>query len=787
MLYNYIKIAFRHLTRNSVYSFINVAGLAVGIACAILIFLWVANEISYNRFHANYDRIYQLEMNQEFADGVSTQASMPYVLKDVLKEKSSKIKRVTLTNWGEENLLTAGEKSLTKKGLSVSEEFLQIFQFELLAGDRANALNDPNSIVISQSTAKAFFGERDPINQFIKVDNGKDLKVTGIFKDIPFNSTLEFDYLLPFAFYESTQSWIKYVKDNWQAYSFQMYVELEENQSETAVNEAIKTIIADRNPEAKKTMLFLYPMSDWRLYSTFENGKAAGGIIEYVKLFSAIAVLILVIACINFMNLATARSEGRAREVGVRKSVGSRRKDLIFQFLGESIFISFISFVLAVGLVELSLPLYNVLIGKNLSIDYTNSSIIFGGIALVVLTGFIAGSYPAFYLSSFQPSKVLKGKPSAGKKGSTPRKVMVTLQFGFSIFLIIGTFVIYQQIIHVKNRQVGYDRENLLLVWTTGDIEKNFKTLREELVNTEEVKSMCKSNSPVTAVFSTNTAEWRGMDPNTKVSFSTIATEYDYTETLGIKMLQGRDFSRDFVSDSNAMVINQAALDIMGLQNPIGEEVKMNNSFHIIGVMENVIMTDPSKAVEPLVMIFSPTWSSTISVRMNKTNDFQKSIAAIEKVFKKYSPAFPFEYRFADQEFDKKFASINLISRLASLFAILAIIITCLGLFGLAAFTAEQRSKEVGIRKVMGASVTNLVLMISKDFSRLVIFAFIISAPFAWWALNNFLEQYPYRVKIQWWILPLAGMFALVLALIIVSTQAFKAASGDPIKSLRSE
>jgi putative ABC transport system permease protein len=793
MFYNYIKIAFRHLTRNSVYSFINIAGLSVGIACAILILLWVTNELSYDRFQANYDQLYKVELNQQLSEGINTQPQIPFPLKEAIRNKSSQIKYTVLTNWGEGNLLTVGDKGYNKYGISATEDFFKMFSFNMIAGDPNTALTDPTSMVITEATAKTLFGNNDPMNQLIKIDNNKVLKVTGVVKDVPVESAFKFDYVFPFAFYEATQPWVKFTIDNWKSNSFQMYALLQPNAQVEIVNASIKNLIKENNPDGKNMTLFLHPMSQWRLYSKFENGKAVGGLIDYVQLFSAIAILVLIIACINFMNLSTARSESRAREVGIRKSVGSRRKELIAQFLGESIFISFIGLALAICLVELSLPFYNELVGKKLFVDYADPLWILAGATLVLGTGLIAGSYPAFYLSNFQPAKVLKGKILSGKNGSSPRKVLVTLQFGFSIFLIIGTFVIYQQIMHVKNREVGYDRENLMLIWTTSDIEANFTTLRDELLRTGEVKAVCKSNSPITKVFShvfsPDNVQWKGMDPSARISFVNIGTEYDYTETLGIKILEGRDFSRDFKSDSSAIVINKAALDVMGLKDPIGEKVTMwgNVEATIIGVMENVVMDDPAKPVEPLIMIFNPTWSSTVAVRMNKAADFQNSISKIESVFKKYGPAYPFEYRFADAEFDRKFSTISLIGKLASLFASLAIVITCLGLFGLAAFTAEQRSKEIGIRKVMGASVSNLILLISKDFSRLVIFAFIFSAPFAWWALNNFLEQYPYRVEIQWWVLPVAGIIALMLALIIVSTQALRAATSDPIKSLRSE
>ena len=708
-------------------------------------------------------------------------------MKETIKDKSSQIKHVVMTNWGEGNMLQVGEKRLNKLGLSASEDFFKVFTFNMVKGDPNTALSDPSSIVITESTAKTFFDNADPINQLIKVDNGQELKVTGVVKDVPRQSFFRFDYVMPFAYYEATQSWVRYSKDNWNNNSFQMYVQLQPGASEAEVNKSIENIIKDNNPKAPTAKLFLHPMSKWRLYSNFENGINSGGMIEYVRLFTAIAIFVLVIACINFMNLATARSESRAREVGIRKSVGSRRKELIFQFLGESVMVTFISSVLALVLVELVLPSYNLLVNKNIFIDYSNPWLWSIALGWVLVIGIFSGSYPAFYLSSFQPVKVLKGKVNVGKGATTPRKVLVTLQFGFSIFLIIGTIVIYQQIMHVKNRDMGYDRENLMQIWTNGELETNFQTIREELVRTGVVKSVCKSNSPITSIFSNNEVKWEGM-PDQRVGFSTIATEYDYTETMGIKMIEGRDFSRDFKSDSMAVIVNQAAVDLMGMEEPLGQKIIYNDQeLEIIGVMPNVVMDSPYQPVEAMTLIFDPDWSSTITLRLNKTENLAKSITKVETVFKKLNPTYPFEFRFADADFERKFATINLISRLATIFASLAIIITCLGLFGLAAFTAEQRTKEVGIRKVMGASVSSLVLLISKDFSRLVIFGFLVSGPIAWWFLNNFLERYTYRISIMWWILPLAGATALVLALIIVSTQALKAATANPSQSLRSE
>lgn len=788
MLRNYIKIAFRSLLKNQTYSIINIGGLAIGLASSILIFLWVADEYSYDTFHVNYNNIYQVYNQAEWNGHIGTGNSQPYPLREALLAQSSGIKHVVMTNWGEGNMLQVGETRLNKYGLNASEDFFKVFTYEWLSGDPATALNELTSIVITESTAKALFNSTDALNKTIRIENSDELKVTGVVKDSPKQSFLEYDYILPFSYYEKTNPWIRnFAKTSWDSNSFQMYVLLQDGASKDDVEKAVVNLIRDNNPKSPTAKLLLHPMSMWRLYSNWEEGVNTGGQIVYVRLFTAIAIFVLIIACINFMNLATARSESRAREVGIRKSIGSRRKELIFQFLGESITVTAIAFLLAIVLVELALPSYNLLVKKNIFIDYGDGQLWLAAIGLVLLIGTLSGSYPSLYLSSFDAVKVLKGKVNLGKGASTPRKVLVTLQFGFSIFLIVGTIVIYQQIQFVKNRDMGYDRENLVQMWINGEMRDNFSSIREELLRTGVVQSVCKSNSPVTAIFSNNEVKWQGKENTQRVAFSTIATEYDYIQTMGVKMIEGRDFSREF-NDSLSVIVNEAALKIMGMADPIGKKLEINNTqFNIVGVIPDMVMDSPYTPVQPMTLLFDPSWSSTVTLRLTKTNDLPASMAKVEAVFKKLNPNYPFQYRFTDVDFEKKFSSINLISRLAGIFAGLAIFITCLGLFGLAAFTAEQRTKEVGVRKVMGASVSSLVLLISKDFSRLVIFAFLISAPVSWWFLNDFLQRYEYRIEVAWWVLLAVGVFALVLALIIVSTQALKAAVMNPTRSLRSE
>lgn len=788
MFRNYFVVMVRNLFKNGFYSFINISGLALGITCSILILLWVADETSFDNFIPKADRLYQVWVRAQFDGKISSWTSVPLPTYEAFKTANSNIARMAVTDWGGEHLITVGENRLIKDGYWVSEEFLEMFEYPLLSGNAEQVLDEPPSIVITESTAKSLFGEEDPINKIIRLDNEYDLKVTGILKDVPGNSSFQFDFLMPWKFREQNNQWVRDNTTNWGNYSFQVFAELNDPKNHADVEKSVKMMLQEHGEVDTKPEYFLYPMERWRLFSNFDNGVETGGMNDYVQMFTIIAIFIIIIACINFMNLATARSERRAREVGVRKSVGSKRRELILQFIGESTFIAFIAFAIAILAAQLLLPSYNNLVDKKLLIDYTSSQFWIYSLGMILLVGIVSGSYPAFYLSSFHPVQVLKGKPSVGRGTSTPRKILVTLQFGFSILLIIGTIVIYQQIQLVKGRQLGYDQENLMAVSYTNEVSKNYRAIKLELLNTGVVEAVTKSNSQITDINSNNFLGWPGKPEDLRVIFTTIATEYDYAKTMGIKILEGRDFSEDFKSDTAAIVINKAALALMNLEDPIGTELDLwGGKRKLIGVVDDVLMGSPFQPVKPMFVILEPEWIDAVTIRLKKTSDLQASINAVKTVFEKYAPAYPFEYRFADQEFQKKFTTINLTSTLASLFATLTIVITGLGLFGLAAFTAEQRTKEIGIRKVLGASVPNLVGLMSRDFSVLVIIAFMISSPVAWWFLTEYLERYTIRTTVAWWIFPLTGLIALSFALLIVSTQALKAARANPANSLRSE
>jgi ABC-type antimicrobial peptide transport system permease subunit len=788
MFKSYLKIAIRNLTRNSIYSFINIGGLAIGLACSVLILLWVWDEISFDRFHENDTQLGQLYFNNHFSDNVSTSQAVPLGPYEFLKTYDARIKNTCMAYWPSNALLSNGEKKLYQLGRMVTPEFLEMFRFPMLKGSPDNALDHPRSIVITESLSKALFGNNDPLNQTIKLDNSYELKVTGVLKDLPANSTFQFKYLASWAIY-GEQDWAKRDRDNWDNESYPVFIELQPGANMQEVSNAIRDLPNQKikEPEFKREA-FILPVSDWHLRSKFENGIQNGGMIDFVRNFSIIAALILVIACINFMNLATARSERRAREVGIRKTVGSVRKELIGQFLGESILITGIAFVIALVFVEIALPTYNALVDKKLFIDYSSPWVWLLAIGVVGITGILAGSYPAFYLSSFNPASVLKGKIQTGSMSATPRRVLVVLQFFFSVILIFGTIVIYMQIDFTKGRSLGYDNENLINIEGNEEMSNKFNAIKKQLLESQVAVSVTSSSSPVTAIYGNNTFDWPGKPQGQTILFSRVQVGYDYAKTMGIKILEGRDFSEEFKSDSSAMLINQAALEVMGVDKPIGMEVSMwSRKWKIVGVLENVIMDSPFSQVRPGFFILDNGYRSYVTARLAKTTDLTLALEKTKNIFEKLNPSYPLVYEFVDQDFASKYKSINLVSSLATVFAFLALFITSLGLFGLVTFTAEQRTKEIGIRKIMGATTINIVQLISKDFTRLVLAGFAIAAPLAWWLMNDYLSQFSYRIHIAWWILPATGLVALAVTLLIVCSQALKAASANPSQSLRSE
>lgn len=788
MLRNFIKITFRNLLKNKLYSIINILGLSIGIVCSILIWLWVSDEVSFDKFLPKYKKLHQVWVHATFDGKINTWRSIPLPTYEAMKTAHSSVSNAVVTGWGGDKLLTVGETRVIKPGYFVSEEFLDMFEYPLIAGDPSVVLDDPYSVVISESLAQTLFENEDPLGQTIRFEDQVNLNVTGILKDVPGNSSFEFDFLVPWKQREMINEWVARNKTNWGNYSFQVFVELQDENAQKEVDEAIADMLAENGEDDMPRRLFLHPLKQWRLHSNFINGVTKEGRNDHVNLFSVIAIFILVIACINFMNLATARSERRAREVGIRKSLGSTRQYLMLQFMGESLIISIISFALAILVAQLVLPAYNNLVDKDLFIDFGSIGFWQIGIGIVLVTGVLSGSYPAFYLSSFKPVETLKGTIKVGKGATSPRKVLVVMQFGFSVLLLVSTVVIFRQIALVKDRDLGYDQSNLISIDYNDELAENFQVLKTQLLQSGAVESITRSNSRITSINSNNFLSWPGKPENLKVIFTTIAADYDYTKTMGIKVLQGRDFSKSFSTDTSAIVINKAALDLMGLEDPIGTTLDLwGQKRSLIGVIDDVIMGSPYQAVKPMFMIIDQDWISAISVRLKNGGHLNANLKKVEAIFDQYNPAYPFNYEFADVDFQRKFDTINMTQNLATIFSFLAIFITGLGLFGLASFTAEQRSKEIGIRKVLGASILGLITLMSKDFSRLVLIGFAISTPITWYLLDEYLERYPIRVEVQWWVFPLVGVIALLFSLVIVGNQAARVARANPTQSLRDE
>jgi len=792
MFKNYFKITYRNLFKNKVLSFINIFGLAMGMAFAILIGLWMTYETSFDGFHKNKDRIAMVMKNTLFNNEKNTQNSSPLPLYHELKSNFPEVKRASRLTWTESHSLMTGTNKFSRPGLHVDGDFLEMFSFPLIKGSAATALNDPNSIILTESLASALFGKEDPLGKTIKYDNEHVLRVTGLVKDVPKNSTITFDFLAPYQFIIDNNNWIKGNKDNWSNNFLMNLVELKEGVSMEAFSKKIGPLNMQKDKSLKNQTLFLHPMSKWHLYSDFKNWENVGGKIDYVRLFGIIGVFVLLIACINFMNLSTARSELRMKEVGIRKTLGSRRIDLIAQFLSESLLTAALAFLLSLGLIQLLIPYLKDLGFENIHFDASNFSLLGTALILSVITGLVAGSYPALYLSSFLPVRVLKGGNQQGRGAVTFRRVLVVSQFSISVGLIICTVVVFQQIGHARDRSTGYNPNNLLTIDASRDLAVNYDALKQDLLNSGYIESVAKASQPMTATYNIwSDFSWEGKDPHADIALDAIMAEWDFEKTVGLTLKQGRPFSRDYKTDSNAVILNESALKIIGYKDPIGKTMKSaNRVLNIVGIAEDVILTDPFKTVAPLAILFNGSKTDNINailLRLKRAADPAKTLAAIHPIFDKYNPSLPFEYRFGDEEFSKKFTTEKQVGKLSGIFSVLAIFISCLGLFGLAMFLAERRNKEIGIRKVLGASVGSLVALLSKEFVGLVLVSCVIASPIAYWLMKDWLDKYDYRIPFNWSVVVLAGLGAVLIALFTVSFQAIRAAVANPVQSLRDE
>jgi ABC-type antimicrobial peptide transport system permease subunit len=724
--------------------------------------------------------------HRDFNNNVFTDQNMVLPLASTIQKEIPQIKYATVTTHNLSQVLTVGEKQLKKNGYTVGEHFFDIFSWKFIKGNAASALPDAYSVVLTQSTAKALFGDADPMNKTIRIDDDFDAKVSAVVEDAPATSTIKFDYITTFNY---SNDYIKRSMNEWQNSSWLVYVQSVPGADINLLDKRINEIKQSHDPSDKEiSKYFSFPISKWRLYSDFKDGKNVGGMIEYVRLFTIIAVIILMIACVNFMNLSTARSEKRAKEVGVRKTLGSRKAELITQFFAESSLFALIAFALSIIAVVLLLPAFNALVDKQMSLGFSSPSFWLTCLVIILFTGMVAGSYPALYLSSFNPTSVLKGTFVAGKRGVIPRRILVVGQFAISIFLISATIVVYKQIQHTKNRDMGYNPDNLLMIPASRETQKNFTVIKQDLLNSGKIEAVTRTLSPITDIWwRSPSPDWKGKPANTNIIFAGLTSDVDFAKTMGIKMLEGNDFS-GAPSDSAAMILNKAAVEAMGLKSPVGMQMRYGGrEYAVTGVTDNVVMGSPFKPVEPMMIYFNPGAANFISLRLKPTAQLSQALPSIEAIFKKHNPSQPFEFKFADQEFAKKFFTEELISKITDIFAYLAIFISCLGLAGLASFTIEKRIREIGIRKVLGASVNQVLMLISKEFLKLVAIAFLIAVPFTWWMMSNWLSKYDFRVDITIWLFGVVGALMLLLTLAVVGLNTLGAAMRNPVKSLRAE
>jgi len=791
MIKNYIKIAWRNLVKNKIYSAINIVGLAVGMAVAILISLWIKDELSFNKDFKNYDHIVKVIQNSYDGKDVFTVPTAPIPLALELREQhAADFKRLALGQYGGLHIFAFEDKKLSRNGLYAEPELAEILSLHMIQGS-LQGLQDPSSIMINQSMAKAVFGDLDPINKMLKIDNENSLKVSGVYEDFANNTDFKgVDFLLPWSYSLATREWVKNAYNQWNNNSFLIYAQVEESKDIDEVSAKVKNVLVGKPDRFDKPEVILQPMSRWHLYSEFKQGVNTGGAVQYVWMFGLIGLFVLLLACINFMNLSTARSQKRAKEVGIRKTLGSARKQLVLQFLVESILITGLALVLSVFLVWLALPGFNHLAYKDIQLPWENVAFWTAIVGFMFLTGLLSGSYPALYLSSFNPTSVLKGTFKTGRFAAIPRRVLVVFQFTVSVSLIIGTIVIFQQIQYAKNRPIGYDREGLITIYkNTHDLDGKYDLLRNELINSGAAMNMAEASNPATNVNAHLVGfDWPGKNPDINPTFNVSWVTPDFGKTVGWRFVNGRDFSRDFPTDSNAMVLNEAAVRYMELKDPLNETIKFDDdNFHVVGIINDVVMESPFAQAVPTIFMMSYEGLGVITIKTNPERSMHESLSKIETIFKKYDPASPFVYSFVDDDYAKKFAAEQRIGSLATFFAAFAVFISCLGIFGLASFMAEQRIKEIGVRKVLGATVLNLWSLLSKDFIVLVLVSILIAIPASWYFMHNWLQAYEYRTGISLWVFIATTIGVVAITLITVSFQAIKAAVANPVDSLKEE
>ena len=785
MLNNILTTTVRNFWKQKGYTFINVLGLALGLAGSLLILLWVQDERQVDQFHKNSEQLYRVQRNAYFSDGqIFTWQAIPMPLAEALEQQFSEVIHAELHSWENELLVAHGKEGFKEKGYFVSDAFLESFSFPLLQGDPATALQDLHSVVISETLARKHFGDDNPLGKTLRIDERKDFTVTGVFKDVPKSSSLQFDVLLPVEDFIQRNKWTQ----DWGNNGLRLVVMMRPKVDISAFNAKIENFIME-NTEGSLSTIFLQPYAETYLYSNFEDGKQAGGRIEYVRIFTLVAIFILIIASINFMNLATARSAQRAKEVGVRKSVGASRQSLIGQFLVESLLIVMVGLGVALLLIALVLPSFNELTDKTLTISLNNAAFWLTVVGTTLFTGLLAGSYPAFFLSAFNIIAVLKGTLRHKRGPNLFRKGLVVFQFAMSILLIIGTMVIYWQLHFIQHKNIGLDRENLLYFRVEGELAKTYPTFKTELLKQPGIAQVtASSQNPLSVGTSTSGGvEWDGKTEEDDILISIISADYDFLKTMGMELREGRAYNPAFATDSVNYIINEQAARAMGMEDPLSQLITVwNEEGKVIGVVKDFHFSSLHEDIGPLVIRFAPGAASYVYVR-TEAGRTSEALAATEDLYQQFNPSFPFDYIFMDKYFDRVHRSEQVVGKLANGFAGMAIAISCLGLLGLASYTAERRTKEVGVRKVLGASVTHLVFLLTSDFTRLVLIGFMIAAPLAYFLMNDWLQGFAYRINLTPLLFIGAGLAALLIAWLTVGYQSIRAARVNPTQSLRSE
>ena len=793
MFKNYLKSGFRAFWKNRGYNSLNIFGLAVGIACAGLIFLWAEDEMTFDSGNEKIDRLYAIRVNKRFGDALHTMQSTPRPLAESLKkEVPGIINTARISDTDQQMLFGIEDKSLYATGRYTDPALFSMLTLPFVQGDPGNPFPQLYSLVITETAAKKIFGEEKKlIGKTVKINNEQEYVITGVIKDLPGNSTLQAEWLAPYVIKMDPEDAI-----SWNGYGPFTYVELDENTDPSVINKSLKNFIQKKRPD-QDAESFLFPMSRWHLYDEFANGKpTGGGRIKQVKMLSAIAWIILLIACINFMNLATANSQKRAKEVGVRKVLGVGKRQLVIQFIGEALFMTLVAALVAILIIGLSLPAFNTLMQKNLSLNLGDPVHTIALLLISIICGLVAGSYPSIYLSSFNPIFVLKGVKMKSGGAAFIRKGLVVLQFTVSVVFIISTIIVYLQIHHVKNRKLGFNKDNLVEINMQHDVSSIFPSLKQDLLNTGVIENVALSDHATINGGNTDTRfTWQGKDKGQEIYIAHRSVSPEYVSTSGMQIIEGRDFSDNTVLEANNLIITQSMARLMGKETAVGKIIQSSRNnkegvftnMTVIGVISDYVYGNVYGQPGPVLFFCRIHKDSDLAYVRMKPGNTENALNKIERVMKKDNPGYPLQYRFVDDQFNKKFLNEVLISKVSSVFAVLAIVISCLGLFGLAAYTAAQRTKEIGIRKVLGASITGLTRLLSKDFLQLVIIACMIAFPVAWWMMSEWLQSYQYRISISWWIFPLTCLVAILIALLTISFHAIKTAMANPVNSLRSE